>query len=113
MEIDKGLMQDLCDDAEIDVRWDYSGRFMYGKICFGIVGNSRDLTRFLLEVLPCYYEQKSDTGDNTVPAKWHENVRDSMGLDMIFYWPGIVAAPEKPAEDAHPADVKYDRSDPN
>lgn len=113
MEIDKGLMQDLCNDAGIDTRWDYSGRFMFGKVCFGIVGNTSDLTRFLLEVLPLYYELCTEQPSNEVPRDWHENARDNMGFDLIFYWPSICAASEKTPEDAHPADIKYDNSDPN
>ncbi len=113
MEIDKDRMQELCDDVEIDTRWNYSGRFMFGKICFGIVGNSRDLTRFLIDVLPAYYYPDEDGVKIDIPAEWYENTRDSMGPDMIFYWPDIEAAPEKVTKDAHPADVKYDHSDPN
>lgn len=113
MEIDKGLMNGICEEAEIETRWDYSGRFINRRNCFGIVGSTRDLSRFLLEVLPLYYEMCTEQASNEVPREWHENARDSMGLDMIFYWPGIEAAPEPTFEDMHPADVKYDVSDPN
>lgn len=105
MEIDRTRMQDLCTEYDIDTRWDYSGRFIFGEVCFGIVGSSRDLRIFTVAVLREYY------GDDDIPAKWHENVRDSMGLDMIFYWPGIVAAPEPEPADRHGIDKRYDESD--
>jgi hypothetical protein len=105
MEIDRDKMQNLCDEWDIDTRWDYSGRFMYGKRCFGIVGGSRDMSVFLLNVLPKYYSTED------VPADWYENARDNMANDMIFYWPDIEAAPEPPHEDIHPLDARYDGSD--
>lgn len=71
---------------EITPRWDYSGRGMFGDQCFGIVGSTRDLARFLLRVVPVLEDEED------VPTDIWEDVRqDNMGLQTIFYWPGISA----------------------
>lgn len=57
-------------DDELKIRKDYSGRGMYGKECFGIVvgGNTKELEEDF---------EKLGVKPN----------KDSMGLDVILYWP--------------------------
>ena len=93
-------VQDLeyaMNDADLDIdqlRRDYSGRFMYGRTCIGIVGTSRDLMRFALLVMPQVVDELQ-TGDRDVipqvPEEWLDIRTDDMGRDMIFYWPSVQA----------------------
>jgi hypothetical protein len=81
-EIYAGAIESALGDMDIEprqFRYDYSGRFMYGKSCLGLTGQLRDLAEFLLYVVP-------ETG---VDAEWQDVKMDSMGMDMIFYWPSI------------------------
>jgi hypothetical protein len=50
---------------------DYSGRHMYGKLCYGVVGN-RDTIQ-------------NSAGHRGLPA----GIVDDMGMDSIVYWPSI------------------------
>lgn len=94
MEITQLGLADL-EDEGFDVRSDYSGRGMFGWECFGIVGNAADLVRFIRYVV----ESAADTETNHVltggdrDTNWLDNVRtDSMGMDMIYYWPRVTVA---------------------
>jgi hypothetical protein len=92
------VLQVCLDDAEIDddaVRWGYSGRFMYGKTCFGFVGDLASLSRFLLTAGRAYVQTEwdADYSGSDGPA-WNPdelvNVStDGMGIQTIFYWPRI------------------------
>lgn len=69
---------------EDDFRDDYSGRGMYGKTCFGIVGTASDFALFCAAVGWCAREALMNDWD------WVGNVRsDSMGRSTIWYWPGV------------------------
>lgn len=62
-----------------DVRTDYPGRGMFGKTCFGIVGDHSTLVKFITYVCEVLADQKRE---------WLTNVRtDDMGLRTIYYWP--------------------------
>lgn len=68
-------------DIDTDIRRDYSGRFMYGARCFGIVAGPSTYGEFLIEV----------AGDDEALAKrLADTVRtDDMGLSTIYYWPEL------------------------
>jgi hypothetical protein len=81
-EIYAGAIESALSDTDIEprqLRFDYSGRFMFGKSCLGLTGELRDLAEFLLYVVP-------ETG---IDAEWQDVKMDSMGMNMIFYWPSI------------------------
>jgi hypothetical protein len=60
--------------SEVTLHRHYSGRFMFGECCVGIVGNRDDCT----------------TVAETIKRKTGKQYRsDNMGLDMIYYFPGI------------------------
>lgn len=68
----------------------YSGRGMYGRECFGIVGTVSDLVGFVTEAV-----RRGAVGDETVAGfvQYIEDVStDNMGLDMIFYWQDVQIA---------------------
>lgn len=72
------------DDFDQDnIRYDYSGRAMYGQTCLAIVGSLRDLGAFMCTVVP-------HVNEDLVPMEaWPDVHMDSMGLQQVFYWPHI------------------------
>lgn len=73
--IDIDLLVDTAEDIGVEYSTDYSGRGMFGATCFSIEGKTSDLVRFL-RALP------DEVGDELVDPS-----TDSMGLDIVFYWP--------------------------
>lgn len=85
MELSRELIEDLTSEG-FDVREDYSGRGMFGRTCFGIVGDPGDLIRFVLRT----QDVEEDTPWWKTDRSWITHVRtDSMGHDMIYYWPTV------------------------
>lgn len=84
---------DLAEHAGVDeVRFDYSGRFMYGAKCFGLVGDAGDLVRFATSVAGAAW-----AGDDEEALELNDYLRenspssDSMGKSTIYYWEGLQA----------------------
>lgn len=66
------LVEEVAEEVGGSVRYDYSGRSMYGKECVGIVvGYPDEVSRL--------------AADKGLP---HPQL-DNMGLDYILYWPSI------------------------
>ena len=84
----------------------YSGRAMYGKKCLAITGRASDLTQLLVkaarvissEIYDCGLEHGEDEDFNKeLDDKYEESQEllgnlleyksDSLGLDMVYYWP--------------------------
>lgn len=95
-EIRKDLIEDAAFDSDIltdredaspedaYLTFDYSGRFMYGKTCFGIVGGISEYGRFLVQLASTGPE-----GEDAAHELAQRVSTDSMGLDSIFYFPGV------------------------
>lgn len=67
---------------------DYSGRAMLNRTCIALVGDERDLLRFIAELIRL--SDDTDTVDTTTVQILADTVRtDSMGYDTVFYFPGI------------------------
>ena len=64
----------LAEDTGTELRESYSGRFMYGKICMGIVCDKSD------------YE---DVLERAVKLGLKNHRTDNMGLRMIIYFPDV------------------------
>lgn len=82
----------LGDDEDV-LREDYSGRFMYGAECLGIVHapHGGDIGKFYI-----YLAQYLDAD---VACELADAARtDSMGLDTITYWPGVTLEAEATVE---------------
>ncbi len=71
MEVEDKI-KEIADEVDGSIRYDYSGRGMFGDICYGIVCDDANKC---LEVAG----SKGITGGRT----------DSMGLQMIVYWPNL------------------------
>lgn len=79
------------DDPLFTVREDYSGRFMYGETCFGIV--TKDPSILSLIFIELAAQEALDHNDETDPTDWVRDLAlsmktDNMAMDMIYYFPG-------------------------
>jgi len=83
----------LREEAEkhlVCVREDYSGRAMYGRKCFGIVGRHWSLA----EVVGWARTRLDGHGIEIPQPK-----TDYMGLDDIWYWPELEGDPSRAIDD--------------
>ena len=77
----------IFEEAEYEPR-SYSGRFMYGKDCFGVVCSNP--VRMIAEVLANVARNAEDPEEVAeVAEKLMEPRQDNMGHDAIVYWPSI------------------------
>ena len=98
--------EQIVKNADIETyRTDYSGRFMYGQTCIGIIGGNGELLRFAAEVtryvqaLRDLSDEGGETADEAVAIKAVADLSDqlaavksdNMGLDTIYYWPDVQA----------------------
>jgi hypothetical protein len=106
MKLTRGLLEDVLGEAgvEEEPRWDYSGRYMYGKTCFGFVGDVRDLAAFFYQ-LACV-----DGDDDVIFYDLHRALcTDSMGLNTIFYFPGVDVSRDEEEPEADEPDPDAER----
>ena len=91
---------------DVDVRDDYSGRFMYGQNCIGVTGTIGDATIFIMQLVNVIVEAEVEAGDISADDRDEQQDRkdeifieimdvtrwDNMGTSMIWYWPGLYVA---------------------
>jgi hypothetical protein len=87
--IDKSTLEEAAEEAGLDpeatLRFDYSGRGMYGKTCIGLVWESQGDVRRFLRALEEYVE------NGVIEEMEDVEGEDAMGLRGITYWPGFEA----------------------
>ena len=90
-------LREMAYEAEVDVKFTdtYSGRGMYGERCFGITGSNAEIMTFLLSVAFKAGEAEG-AGYETSPERdlfellnGSSPSTDSMGYDLIMYWPRV------------------------
>lgn len=104
------LQEMLADTGNVRVR-DYSGRGMYGKRCLAITGSNGECQRAIADVVASLMQEVFDAAmdavDDTEVDQAHDlndetqelvckllnNRSDSMGLDVVMYWPDIEYVP--------------------
>jgi len=73
MTTNKKIIEEISEEVGGEVRYDYSGRGMFGRQCMGIVTGNPQLVIDL--------------------AKKHRKLKqycqDNMGLEYIIYWPYV------------------------
>lgn len=82
-------IEDALQDAGIeedDLALDYSGRFMFGERCFGIIGDASIFARFVAALT----NQGTDEAAELVGEFVQRVKTDSMARDTIYYFPGIL-----------------------
>lgn len=83
MTLDRNDYDALVDEAayhEANIYENYSGRAMYGDVCFGVYGRITigEANEIIKNALPDKFE------DIIVAA-----TSDNLGLDTIYYYPGV------------------------
>lgn len=100
--VQRETLRETCDEVGVaDVRFDYSGRGMFGRTCFGFVGSVRDLAAFFY-ALGKETDEESDDGLGELMAN---DLRvDDMGRESIFYFPGLELSDPAPSPDQEALD---------
>ena len=78
-----------CIDHEVR---SYSGRFMFGKNCLGIVANSPLFLADIINQIAEKFDLDDDLDKSDRAELFSELLdykTDSMGLSTIYYWPSI------------------------
>lgn len=95
VEIDRSVVEEAAWAADLDTEkalYDgYSGRGMYGRKCFGVVGSMEDYSKFLVQLTQTDPDLAWDLAQSVAS--------DSLGLDNIFYFPGYQLANEDDEEE--------------
>lgn len=87
MTLDKETIEcalDLAGLTEDNVIYAYSGKGMYGRRCLAITGKIGDAMAFVGGLL-----QEEPSWD---VEQLKEVYMDSLGMDVVVYWPGIQVA---------------------
>jgi len=89
MQISKALFTFAVDHAGLSsdqIRHDYPGRGMGGRVCSGITGSISDFAIFVASLAVLTH----GTDDEDIAFDLARKVStDSMGHDTIFYFPGL------------------------
>lgn len=86
------ISEKLCavlEDYDFTVHRDYSGKFMFGRTCFGISGSGNVLTQFYIAIHDLSFD---DEFEEEVSVFWNREIEpcsDSLGLDTIWYFPQV------------------------
>jgi len=101
------VIEQIANDMDVDCRLDYSGRFMYGKKCIALTGSLNQSMAVIAEVINQRYQEvisnaRDADDDSAIDASYQEESQvvgevekllnfqyDSMGLDVVVYWPKI------------------------
>lgn len=97
------LIVDLHDEDDFQVRVDYSGRGMFGEECLGIVGSNA--SKIIYKIMNAIIDNYSDSeGEQLELFKELTKIlsygyeQDSMGLNIIVYFPDVEIDEEKKEE---------------
>lgn len=84
-EVPREWVEQAVEYAAVELAEDYSGRSMYGEVCFGIITDDLGAAkpgRFVLSL----YEHDKQLADDLLQAAR----QDDLGKGMIVYYPGFV-----------------------
>lgn len=90
-------------DDEVSFYNGYSGRGMYGRKCVGITGSFSDCMMVLGELIK---EAKEEPGFDDMVDQLLDFKQDSMGRDVILYWPELedIEEDERVEDDGQPSE---------
>lgn len=77
-------IKSYCNDFGCEYLDDYSGRYMFGKKCIGIV-TDRNMLEFMIELSDYLHE----CGVEKVSEELEQVRWDNMGLEMVIYFPRL------------------------
>ena len=104
METNKHPLQTACEELAIPCR-SYSGRGMYGKECLGIDIDRGALGGTIADLVDHVFgtfdlDKDSDLDAVTaITEALRRMASDSMGMGMIYYFPGIPFTDDRETED--------------
>ena len=76
-----------------DVRYDYSGRGMFGNECIAIVTDEGCFSiATSLQEISDEYEDDDEVSEMIESMLGREPRQDSMGLSTVYYWPAVEVA---------------------
>ena len=103
----KDAVDNFGDEETLSFRNNYSGRFMFGRECVGIVGSESDCMEIIREVIKDAHAQGMEFDFDSLVDTILDYGRDNMGRDMIFYWPNVQSLPEtEPEHDGQPDEAQ-------
>lgn len=85
-KIAEALRTTVNQTPEVEFRANYSGRGMYGNKCISIVGSKAECNRVIAQAIILL--QDDEDFAPCVETLLESDV-DSMGLDVVMYWPDI------------------------
>jgi hypothetical protein len=105
----KDAVEQYGDEDAVSFRNDYSGRGMYGRQCIGIVGDESTCMRIVGQAIKDAHAQADNDElvfDDVVDTLL-DSCRDSMGRDIIVYWPEVAPLEERePENDGQPDEAQ-------
>jgi hypothetical protein len=97
------LLTDFCNDYNVEIRLDYSGRGMFSSECIGFVFDSEtNEYKFLMELTEFLMDYNED---NLLDSLKSRICSDSMGRGTIIYFPNVQEPEQNDTEQA-PVDVE-------
>jgi hypothetical protein len=100
----RDAIEELGDD-DVSLRESYSGRSMYGRSCPGITGSMSGCMQIIGTVIKAaHFEHSNDEVIfEEVVDMLLDFCQDSMGRDVILYWPQLEAFEELPCTELQDA----------
>lgn len=103
----KDAVEQYGDEDAVSFRNDYSGRGMYGRQCVGIVGDESTCMKIVGQVIKDAHAQGMDFEFDEAVDTLLDSCRDSMGRDIIVYWPEVAPLEERePEHDGQPDEAQ-------
>jgi hypothetical protein len=87
-----GDVEDSTGRSVVDGEWQvlpaYSGRYMYGAVCLAVAGDEALAVALIVALCEQVGQEPRDViTELAMGERWRH---DSLGLDTLTYWPGIV-----------------------
>lgn len=81
----RDLIKTFCEDMNLQFYNNYTGRFMYGKTCVGIVCDDLDDCKMELRD----FLRNEDCDEDEIKSLFNSARHDSLGLSYILYFPKV------------------------
>lgn len=94
MELPKDMVEEAVRQSgdAVELNTSYSGRFMLGARCLGVIGTLAGYTRFMLALSWVAEDEDGSTwpvNENDIMGMAADVRMDNLGLDHVFYFPEV------------------------
>ena len=86
------LIKLIAIETGFEIMHDYSGRGMYGKKCFGLIGDLTNMPKFFIMLAESIIAQDNNNDVFEIACLFENMQIDSMGMSKIIYFPNLVIA---------------------